>query len=264
MAERESRRRATRPLSRTTAIWNSGIVVVFLALALASAMRGTEPADLVLSSVVFPFVVGAVLAVFGRSWLLGVLMLAAVGVPLLDVAGLIEFPLARAGWFLSVLAGWFVGAMVGQQRGQRGTPPEAKQHYMDWDVRGKSFREWSPTVAQVEAKVRALDGQERTLVSVVKGHGRLDVCHGAAGQFVLFQAGNVRDDASWRMPAKPTHVEEVEVRLGNVVAPVDRGLLIDLEEAVAIATAFELGQAVRPEPDWWEGTEVLTVRPSFV
>jgi hypothetical protein len=227
-------------------------------------MRGAEATDQVLSSVVLPFVVGAVFAAFGRGWLLGVLMLVAVGVPLLDVAGVTGFPLARAAWFLSVLAGWFAGAMIGQQRGQRRTTPEAKQHYIDWDVRGKSFREWSPTVAQVEAKVRALDGQERTLVSVIKGYGRLDVCHGAAGQFVLFEAGDVRDDASWRMPAKPTHVADVEVRLGNILAPVNRALLIDLERAVAIATAFELGESVRPEPDWWEGSQVLTVRPSFV
>ncbi|WIB15188.1 hypothetical protein DEJ34_13775 [Curtobacterium sp. MCPF17_050] len=250
-------------MSQTTAIWNSGIMVVFLALALASAMRGFTPTHLVLSSVVLPFVVGAVFAAMGRGWLLGVLMLVAVGIPLLDVAGLTNFPLARAAWFLSVLAGWFAGAMIGQLRGQRGTEPEAKQHHLDWDVRGKSFREWSPTVPQVEAKIRALDGQERTLVSLVKGHGRLDVCHGAAGRFVLFEAGDVRDDASWRMPAKPTDVGEIEVRLGNVVAPVNRGLLIDVEKAVTIATAFELGKSVRPEPDWWEGAQVLTVRPSF-
>jgi hypothetical protein len=251
-------------MSRTTVAWNSGIAVVLLAVALVSAVHGAAPMALVLTSVVLPFGVGVVLASFRRGWLIGVLMLLAVGVPLLGLAGLTGFPLGRAAWFLSVLAGWFVGAIVGSRRDQHGTGPGGDQHHLDWDVRGKTFREWSPTVAQVEAKVRALDGRDRTLVSVVRGHGRLDVCNGANGLFVLFEAGDVRDDASWRMPAKPALAEEVEVRMGDIVAPVDRGLLIDLDRAVAIATAFALGTAVRPEPDWWEGPQVLTVRPSFV
>jgi hypothetical protein len=251
-------------MTRATIIWNSGIVVVLITLASISAIQGSQPVSLVLASVLLPFVVGVVLASFGREWLLGVLMVLAVGVPLLQLAGLLEVPLERASWFLSILAGWFIGAMIGRQWGERRARTEGSRHYLDWDLKGKVFREWSPTAAQVEAKVRALDGQERAMVSIVRDHARLDVCNGTKGQFVVFEAADVRDDNSWRMPAKPSHAGEVEVRLGDLTGPVDRGLLIDLESAVAIATAFELGRAVQPQPDWWEDAQVLTVRPSFI
>jgi hypothetical protein len=251
-------------MTRATIIWNTGIVVVLITLALTSAIRGSQPVSLVLASVLLPFVVGVVLASFAREWLLGVLMVLAVGVPLLQLAGLTGVPLARAAWFLSIFAGWFTGAMIGRRRGERRARTDDSRHYLDWDLKGRTFREWSPTAAQVEAKVRALDGQERAMISVVRDHARLDVCGGTKGQFVVFEAADVRDDNSWRMPAKPSHAGEAEVRLGNVTAPVDRGLLIDLESAVAITMAFELGRPVEPEPDWWEGTQVLTVRPSFI
>jgi len=251
-------------MTRATIIWNSGIVVVLLTIALTSAIQGSQPVVLALASVLLPFVVGFVLASFARNWLVGVLMVLAVGVPLLQLAGLTGVPLARAAWFFSIFAGWFAGAMIGWRRTERRASAGECRHYLDWDLKGKTFREWSPSAAQVEAKVRALDGQQRAMVSIVRDHARLDVCNGTRSQFVVFEAADVRDDNSWRMPAKPSQAGEVEVRLGDVTAPVDRGLLIDLESAVAIAMAFELGRTVQPEPDWWEGTQVLTVRPSFI
>ncbi|MBT1545732.1 Imm1 family immunity protein [Curtobacterium aurantiacum] len=140
---------------------------------------------------------------------------------------------------------------------------EPRRPALQWWVRGRGYVQNSPTVAQVEAKVRGLDGRERTLVIVIViDRDRLiNICGDAAREIIVFRTEDATDEERWELPlGGPVDASDVvEIAMGNVSAPVPRGLTLDIEAALKIVEAFLAKKRVDEGAGTWRGGEVLTV-----
>ncbi|MDM7889845.1 hypothetical protein QUG98_15435 [Curtobacterium sp. RHCJP20] len=147
----------------------------------------------------------------------------------------------------------------------RGLPARGSEErpILQWWVRGKRFEEPNPTLAQVEAKIRALDGRDRTLVILRDRARELDLCGDAATGIIVLRTEDAKDESLWEVPlgAEVDDQDSVEIAMGNVSAPIARGLLVGADEASSIARGFHGGRTVTGSAGTWRGEDVLTVRP---
>ncbi|WP_288468467.1 hypothetical protein [uncultured Curtobacterium sp.] len=169
-------------------------------------------------------------------------------------------------WFMGIPAGWVLGALVRRVQ-DRGLPASgvAEWPVLRWWVRERRFEERDPTLAQVEAKVRALDGRDRTLVILPDGARELDLCGDAATGIIVFRTEDSGDESRWEVPlgAEVDDDDRTETAMGNVSAPMARGLLVDAREASSIAREFHGGRSVAGPAGTLRGQAVMSIRPSL-
>ncbi|UFU13759.1 hypothetical protein LQK89_14805 [Curtobacterium sp. C1] len=169
-------------------------------------------------------------------------------------------------WFPGIVAGWVLGALVRRVQ-DRGLPASgvAERPVLHWWVRGRHYEERDPTLEQVEAKVRALDGRDRTLVIMHDGARELDICGDAATGIIVFRTEDSGDESRWGVPlgAEVDDDDRAETAMGDVSAPVARGLLVDAREASSIAREFHGGRSVAGPAGTLRGQAVMSVRPSL-
>lgn len=261
----KKRVRVYRPLTSGSLVGNLLLVAVAISVAFVLGLSQVS-LSVVLINLVVAMVGAGVLAYVGSGWAIaGIVLLFFLG-PVLTRFALDGAQLSVRVWFMGIVAGWVLGALVRRIR-DRGLPARSAEEgpVLQWWVRGKRFEERGPTVAQVEAKIRALDGRERTLVILRDRARELDVCGDAANGIIVFRTEDSSDEARWEVPlgAEVDDDDSVETAMGDVSAPVARGLLVDAHQASSIARGFHGGKSVAGPAGTWRGEDVLTVRPSF-
>ena len=210
--------------------------------------------------------VAGLLGFLGSGWAMVGLAVAFFGGPLAAKFLLVGAQLSIQTWFMSFIAGWTLGALA-RRYSDRGLPgrDRASGPALQWWVRGRRYVQNSPTAAQLEAKVRALDGRKRTLVTVIDGDRQMNICGDAAQNIIVFRTEDVTDEERWELPlGGPVDAADlIEVAMGSVSAPVARGLTLNAEAALKIVEAFLTKKRVDGGAGTWRGGEVLTVRPSL-
>jgi len=220
----------------------------------------------VVTNVVVAIVVAGLLGFLGSGWAMAGLAAAFFGGPLATKFLLVGSQLSVQTWFMGLIAGWTLGALA-RRYVDRGLPGHGRVSgpALQWWIRGRRYVQNAPTAAQVEAKVRALDGRERTLVIVVDRGRQINICGDARRRLIVFRTEDVTDDERWELPlGGPVDASDViEIAMGNVSAPVARGFTLNVESVLKIVEAFLAKKRVDGVAGTWRGGEVLTVRPSF-
>ncbi|MFA0848584.1 hypothetical protein [Curtobacterium sp. WHRI 8282] len=220
----------------------------------------------VLANVLLAVTVAGLLGFLGSGWAMVGLAVAFFGGPLAAKFLLVGAQLSIQTWFMSFIAGWTLGALA-RRYSDRGLPgrDRASGPALQWWVRGRRYVQNSPTAAQLEAKVRALDGRKRTLVTVIDGDRQMNICGDATQNIIVFRTEDVTDEERWELPlGGPVDAADlIEVAMGSVSAPVARGLTLNAEAALKIVEAFLTKKRVDGVAGTWRGGEVLTVRPSL-
>ncbi|MCS6579524.1 Imm1 family immunity protein [Curtobacterium poinsettiae] len=257
--------RRYRPLSRAGVVGNIALIALTGAVAFFFGLQQlTFP--VVLANVLLAVTLAGLLGFLGSGWAMLGLAVAFFGGPLATEFLLVGAQLSIQTWFMSLIAGWTLGALA-RRHVDRGLPgrDRASGPALQWWVRGRRCVQNSPTLAQVEAKVRALDGRERTLVCVIDRDRQINICGDAAREVIVFRTEDVTDGERWELPlGGPVDASDVvEIAMGNVSAPVARGLTVDVEAALKIVEAFLAKKRVDSGAGTWRGGEVLTVRPSL-
>lgn len=263
--EVKKRVRVYRPLTGGALVGNLVLVVVAICVAFILGLTQVS-LSVVLSNLVVGMVAAGVLAYIGSGWAMAGIALVFFLGPVVTRFVLDGAQLSIRVWFMAILAGWILGALVRRTR-DRELPPRGSEErpVLQWWVRGKRFEERNPTLAQVEAKIRALDGRDRTLVILRDRARELDLCGDAATGILVFRTEDTKDESLWEVPfsAEVDDQDSVETAMGDVSAPVARGLLVDADEASSIARGFHGGRTVAGSAGIWRGEDVLTVRPSL-
>lgn len=261
----KKRVRVYRPLARGALVGNLVLVVVAICVAFVLGLTQVR-LSVVLLNLVVAMVAAGVLAYIGSGWAMAAMALMFFLGPVVTRFVVDGAQLSIRVWFMGILAGWALGALVRRIR-DRGLPARGSEErpILQWWVRGKRFEEPNPTLAQVEAKIRALDGRYRTLVILRDRARELDLCGDAASGIIVFRTEDAKDDSLWEVPlgAEVDDHDSVETAMGDVSAPVARGLLVGVDEASSIARGFHGGRIVAGSAGTWRGTDVLTVRPSL-
>lgn len=255
--------RRYRPLDRTGV--GSSITLITFTTAVAfffGLQQLTFPA--VLANVLLAVAVAGFLGFIGSGWAMVGLAVAFFGGPLATKFLLVGAQLSIQTWFMGLIAGWTLGALV-RRHVDKGLPglDRSSGPALQWWIRGRRYVQNAPTAAQVEAKIRALDGRARTLVVVVDEARRIDVCGDATREIIVFRTEDVTDEERWQVPLGSTvdASDTVEVAMGNVAAPVARGLTLNVEAALPVVEAFLAGKEADGVAGSMRGEEVLSVRP---
>ena len=257
--------RRYRPLSRAGVVGNIALIALTGAVAFFFGLQQlTFP--VVLANVLLAVTLAGLLGFLGSGWAMLGLAVAFFGGPLATEFLLVGAQLSIQTWFMSLIAGWTLGALA-RRHVDRGLPgrDRASGPALQWWVRGRRYVQNSPTAAQLEAKVRALDGRKRTLVTVIDGDRQMNICGDAAQNIIVFRTEDVTDEERWELPlGGPVDAADlIEVAMGSVSAPVARGLTLNAEAALKIVEAFLTEKRVDGVAGTWRGGEVLTVRPSL-
>lgn len=188
------------------------------------------------------------------------------GGPLATKFLLVGAQLSIPTWFMTLIAGWTLGALA-RRYVDRGLPgrDQLPGPALQWWIRGRRYVQNAPTATQVEAKVRALGGLERTLVIVTDRNRQINICGDAKGDLIVFRTEDETDDECWELPlgGRVDESDVVEIAMGNVSAPVGRGFTLNVESALKIVEAFLSNKRVEGVAGTWRGGDVLTVRPSL-
>ncbi|MGU3411789.1 hypothetical protein ACLBWP_16945 [Microbacterium sp. M1A1_1b] len=219
-----------------------------------------------LTNVLVAVVIAGALGLVGSGWaMVGLATVFFLG-PLMTRFLLTGAELSIRAWFMGLLAGWVLGALV-RRRLDKNLPAQRRTAgpVLRWWVKGKQFEQESPTAAQVEAKIRALDGVRRTLVMVIHDKREIDVCGNANDRLIVFRTEDSTDENAWELPHSDVlrSGESVEIAMGNVSAPVSRGLTLDPQSAIRAADTFLTGKKSLGEDLVQRGVDVLRVRPSL-
>jgi len=243
--------------------------IALIAFAIAVAFFfGLQPLTLpvVLANVLIAFTLAGLLGFLGSGWAIAGLAVAFFGGPLAARFVLVGAQLSVQTWYMSLIAGWTLGSLI-RRSVDRDLPGHdaAAGPLLQWWIRGRRYVLRAPTVAQVEAKIRALDGRERTVVIVMDGARQINVCGDAARALIVFRTADVTDDERWEIPlGGPVDATDViEIAMSNASAPVARGLTLDVASAMPIVAAFLARKEIEGVAGTWRGAEVLTVRPSL-
>lgn len=261
----KKRVRVYRPLSRAGVYGNVILIVVAIA---AGLFFGLDQLTLsvALTNVAVAIAVAGLLGFYGSGWAMVGLAAAFFLGPIATRFAFVGAELSIRAWFMGLIAGWALGALV-RRRLDKDLP--ARQRVtgpvLHWWVKGKRFEEDSPTTTQVEAKIRALDGAERTLVIVSDGQRQINICGNARDRLIVFRTDDLLDENAWQIPQSgPVREEEaVEIAMGNVSAPVARGLTLNLQSALQSAEDFLAGRRLRIGSGVRHGVDVLRVKPSL-
>lgn len=257
--------RRYRPLTHVGVVGNIALIALTTAVAFFFGIQQlTLP--VVLANVLLAVTVAGLLGFLGSGWAMVGLAVAFFGGPLATKFLLVGAQLSIQTWFMSFIAGWTLGALA-RRYSDRGLPgrDRASGPALQWWVSGRRYVQNSPTAAQLEAKVRALDGRKRTLVTVIDGDRQMNICGDAAQNIIVFRTEDVTDEERWELPlGGPVDAADlIEVAMGSVSAPVARGLTLNAEAALKIVEAFLTEKRVDGVAGTWRGGEVLTVRPSL-
>lgn len=107
-------------------------------------------------------------------------------------------------------------------------------------------------VSRVLEAVRALNGRDRTVVSVFRGAGRFDVGGDAAGAMVVFQS---EDRRRWHQVRTPGAASgEVTVTVGGMEGHYPGRETTDLQAAVVAATTWLRDGSRDPRLSWFTQT----------
>lgn len=241
------------------------LVLVVVAIYVAFVLGLTQVRlSVVLLNLVVAMVAAGILATIASGWAMaGIAVVFLLG-PVVTRFVLDGAQLSIRVWFMGILADLILGALVRRIR-DRGLPAHRSEELpiLQWWVRGKRFKEPNPTLAQIEAKIRALDGRDRTLVVLRDRARELDLCGDAAAGIIVFRTEDTEDESLREVPlgAEVDDQDSVEIAMGNVSAPIARGLLVGADEASSIARGFHGGRTVTGSAGTWRGEDVLTVRP---
>lgn len=261
----KKRVRVYRPLSRAGVYGNVILIVVAIAAGLFFGLSQLV-LPVALTNVAIAVAVAGFLGFFGSGWAMVGLAAAFFLGPIATRFAFVGAELSIRAWFMGLIAGWALGALV-RRRSDRNLP--ARQRVtgpvLQWWVKGKRFEEESPSTAQVEAKIRALDGLQRTLVIVSDSQRQINICGNASERLIVFRTEDSSDENAWQIPQSgPVHEDEtVEISMGNVSAPVARGLTLDLQSALQSAEDFLAGRRLRIGSGVRRGVDVLRVKPSL-
>ncbi len=257
--------RVYRPLSRAGVVGNVVLIAFTIAVALFFGLQQlTFP--VVLANVLLGIAVAGLLGFLGSGWAMVGLAVAFFGGPLATKFLLVGAQLSIPTWFMALIAGWTLGALA-RRYVDRGLPgrDQLSGPALQWWIRGRRYVQNAPTATQVEAKIRALDGRERTLVIVTDRDRQINICGDARRDLIVFRTEDVTDDERWELPlgGKVDESDVVEIAMGNVFAPVARGLTLNVGSALKIVEAFLSNKRVEGIAGTWRGGDVLTVRPSL-
>jgi len=261
----KKRIRVYRPLSRAGVLGNLLLIVVTLSVAL---FLGTDqlPISAVIVSLGIAIVLAGALAFNGSGWAMAGLVVLLFAGPIATRFVLVGAQLSIRAWFMGLIAGWTCGALLRRfaDRGLTGRE-RAAPTVLRWWIRGKRFEQAAPTIAQLEAKVTSLDGHDRSLVVLRDGTRQLEICGDASGRMIVFLSDDVGDPSRWELPkggvVDPS--DRVEMAMGDVSAPIARGLTLSADEVLAIAQAFVAGKRVQSSGGVLRGEDVLLVRPEL-
>lgn len=254
-----------RPLSRAGVVGNVFLIVAATGVGLYFGLQQLAW-SVALANVLLALGIAGVLGYVGSGWAMAGLAAAFFLGPMATRFASVGAELSIRAWFMGLIAGWTLGALV-RRGADRGLPARHRTGgpALQWWVKEKRFAEASPTRAQVQAKICALDGIARTLVIVTDGPREINVCGDADNRLLVFRTENSSDDDLWELPhGGPVREDEtVEVAMGNVTGPVALGLTVDLRFAVEMVDDFLLKNRVRGGIEIRQGVEVLTIRPSL-
>ncbi len=143
-------------------------------------------------------------------------------------------------WLGLVIAGIMVGLAVRYLMESRrpGRPVAAAPCglRMAWDQDGEQRDNPAPGESEVLAAVRALNGRDRTFVSVFRDGARFDVGGDAAGAMVVFSSDDRRHWHQLRSPGAPA--TEVDVTVGGMDGHYPQREVTDLSSALAAVTTW--------------------------
>ena len=110
-------------------------------------------------------------------------------------------------WSLALLAGLVVGSVLFAARSRRPggrpaspEPPPAGSVLLTWTDGDDEHRLEAPGADRVAAAVRALDGDRRSVVSILRGEARLDVGGDARGAMMVYESDDHTDHRTTWQP----------------------------------------------------------------
>lgn len=132
-------------------------------------------------------------------------------------------------WWLTALASYASGLIVlPAVRALRTPPAPAPQRWLCWDEGSGCAHLLDPSADRVREHVASLDGDRHTIVSVVTGGTRLDVCCPSSNVYWVFHTGwdGRRSVVHQAVPATMGAGGEMAARLGGMDFhyPADLGL----------------------------------------
>lgn len=265
-------RRVSAPVGRP--LEAADVVALVLGLAVGTVVplvNGADPVS-VLTTLVAGMVLGSVTAlapVKARFLVLFGVLLAGI-----VLGGLLRWldELTFLTWFVSVFIGGFAGSLIirdrasAQPSASKGEPvlPTGDALRALWDEGEEEVETLDPAEPQVFTAVRALDGENRTFVSLFRGTGRLDVAGDARGAVMVFHSDDRSDHrTAWHHLTNPelsNSDEEVVVSVGRLPGHFGRGQTTTLKAALRAVEHFLATGGRAPVLHWHGDRDVVDMR----
>lgn len=156
-------------------------------------------------------------------------------------------------WLASAL-GWFGAAMLADTAG-RWNATEPPPERVSWDKGDQQCTQAMPNSKQVTARLDALNGSDRTMVSVHLDGSRFDVCCPSPGKYWVFHtAQNTNAEPTQLIPNQPNTGNVVDARIGGQPFQYPDNLFIDQQTMLTAYTYFWENQGTKdPKLTWDQG-----------
>lgn len=169
----------------------------------------------------------------------------------------------------SWIAGMVLGAVLGTvltgraERGRRRGPTTAVR--VRWDHGPETVEPDTPSTADLLDAVRALDGRGRTVVSIARGHARLDIGGDAGGPLLVLYCADVGARLPrWQALSSGPHEQsggEVAVRIAGTDGRVPASATTTLGRALEAVEHVAAGGTPAPAHELRGGMQVADLRP---
>lgn len=245
-------------------VW--GTLLLLLTVALAVWMFGSDPGTVLTIVAVCVLVPPLTIVV---PW-----MVRAVVIAVADIAAL---SWANAGghsgrgyalsWFIATISGLGLLLALAHRRWRRQRRARAEGAaptdldpsngkdvgvFATWRDDAYDYEAAQPGLEVVLGAVRALNGRDRTVVSVFHGRGRLDVGGDAAGRLVVLQSDDRR---AWHMVEDPAEPEgKAPIVVAGVFTHYPRRRMVPLVAAERAVSTWLLRGERDPDLEWWSDT----------